>query len=147
MKIFLAWPFEMYITPEDGLVHKDVRSTLSEIKKLLVGLGHEVHNAHEREGWGKSLMAPEECTKIDFDEISASDVLLVNPGNPPSGGAHIEMGWASALGKPVVMMLEEGNSYSSLVRGLHTVADVTYLRYSSAADLMEKLRKQFSEKP
>ncbi|MDX3570891.1 hypothetical protein [Streptomyces sp. ID05-47C] len=57
------------------------------------------------------------------------------PGHPASPGTHIEIGWASALNKPIVLLLEANQDYAFLVRGLHTVADVTYLTFTPDEDL------------
>jgi hypothetical protein len=47
----------------------------------------------------------------------------------------VEIGWASALRKPIILLLEDGREYAFLVRGLHTVARVTYLTFSDETDL------------
>lgn len=44
-------------------------------------------------------MTPQQCTKIDFEEISTCDLFVAFPGSPASPGTHIEIGWASALKK------------------------------------------------
>lgn len=61
------------------------------------------------------------------------------PWPPRFPGTHIEIGWASALGKPIVLLLEDGADYAFLVRGLHTVADVTYLTISDAQSLADEV--------
>jgi len=97
--------------------------------------GCEVHNAHRREGWGSAFMTPEECTKVDFTEISRCDVFVALPGYPASPGTHVEIGWASAMGKPIVLLLNDGCDYAFLVRGLHAVAQVTYLIFGENTDI------------
>jgi len=69
-------------------------------------------------------MEPSECTRIDYKEIAACDVFVAFPGAPASPGTHIEIGWASAWNKPIVLLLDEGAEYAFLVRGLSAVADV-----------------------
>lgn len=86
-----------------------------------------MHNAHRREGWGARFMEPEECTRIDYDEIASSDLIVAMPGSPASPGTHIELGWASALGKPLILLLEPDAEYAFLVRGLHTITRVAYV--------------------
>lgn len=40
-------------------------------------------------------MSPEQCTKVDFNEIKSCDLFIAFPGKPPSPGIHIEIGWAA----------------------------------------------------
>lgn len=54
-------------------------------------------------------------------QIAASDVIVAVPGPPPSPGTHIELGWASALGKPVVLLLERGEEHALMLYGLRHV--------------------------
>ena len=60
----------------------------------------------------------------DFKEMKESDVVLAFPGNPISGGVHIELGWASALNKKIYLFLEKNASYSPLIEGMKTITDV-----------------------
>lgn len=84
----------------------------------------DIFLAHFREKWGKELMTADECTFDDFKEMKESDVVLAFPGNPISGGVHIELGWASALNKKIYLFLEKNASYSPLIEGMKTITDV-----------------------
>ena len=86
-------------------------------------------------------MPPEVCTPLDYEQIKESDVFVALPGNPPSGGVHIELGWASALDTRVVMLLEEGKNYSNLVLGLGKVGKVDYVQYKTLDECIERLDK------
>lgn len=74
-------------------------------------------------------MSPADCTRVDYEEISRCDCFIAFPGAPASPGTHIELGWASALGKPVIMLLETGAAYAYLVQGLHQVTHVETIYY------------------
>lgn len=106
---------------------------------LLRSKGYEVHNAHEREHWGRDWYDPDVCTPLDFQQIRESDILVAMPGNPPSGGVHIEIGWATALDKRVVLLLECNNIYSNLVVGLGNIGKVDYVRYETLEECLRKL--------
>lgn len=134
MYIFMAFPFSNYIDKETGRVREDYVCFLSDVREKLIESGHEVFLSHFREEWGKQLMTPEECTKADLIEMYKSDLVVAFPGYPLSGGVHIEMGWASALEKKVNMFIKNGESYSPLIVGLHSVTDVQYYTYD---DYME----------
>ena len=81
--------------------------------------GHSVFLAIQLERWGKHPIGPVETVERDYRELAASDVVVSLPGNPPSGGCHVELGWASALQKPIVLLLKPQGTYSPLVLGIH----------------------------
>lgn len=107
------------------------RSEIEALQRTVSRQGWDVENAHAREGWGLEWMSPDVCTPLDFEAVTTADLLLAVPGCPPSGGVHIEIGWATASGVPVLLLLDERAEYSHLVRGLHTVARVHTIWYQS----------------
>lgn len=124
---FLAGPFKGIVDPRTAQMRDFERARYQEIIAYLEECGYVVHNAHRREDWGASFLTPDECTRLDWEQIRGSDLFIAFPGSPPSPGTHIEIGWAAAFGKPMILLLEEGCDYAFLIRGLHTVADVTYV--------------------
>ena len=74
-------------------------------------------------------MSPDECTKMDFREIEQCDVFVAFPGFPASPGTHIEIGWASALQKPTVLLPKKDCEYAFLVKGLSQISCVAFLEY------------------
>ncbi|WP_242705134.1 nucleoside 2-deoxyribosyltransferase [Streptomyces griseocarneus] len=90
---------------------------------------------------GADLMRPEVCTRIDQEEIRKADAFVALPGSPASPGTHIEIGWASAFGKPIVLLLERGRDYTFLVQGLHTVATVEYVLHTDVAGALTAVDK------
>jgi nucleoside 2-deoxyribosyltransferase len=126
MRIFLAAPFTQLIETRTGIVDAAWRTQLCTLFGSLQDQGHSVFLAHERESWGEELMTPEECTPLDFREMVKADVVCAYLGNPPSHGVHIELGWASALGKPIVLLIDEDVRYTPLVWG---IAGVTHTEF------------------
>ena len=61
--------------------------------------------------------------------LFASDLLIAIPGNPPSGGEHIEIGHATAQEKPIIQFRKENGEYTPLLDGLGTKTKVAYLCY------------------
>ena len=138
-KIFLAAPFHNYVGGEGVRMKQEKIELIVRVLDYLRSKGYEVHNAHEREKWGENWYSPEQCTPLDFEKIKDSSILVALPGNPPSGGVHIELGWASALGKRIILLLEENGTYSNLVLGLNTVSPVQTVRYKNADDVLLQL--------
>ncbi|RDU22242.1 nucleoside 2-deoxyribosyltransferase [Anaerosacchariphilus polymeriproducens] len=139
-KIFLAAPFKGLVNHDTSLLESGTKSKITELIHFFEKRGHVVHNAHQREAWGKEFMTPEQCTKIDYEEIKNCDIFVAFPGIPASPGTHIEIGWASAFKKKIVLLLFENEEYYAyLVRGLHSVLDVKYIVYREKKDYLEEL--------
>ncbi|MGI5478656.1 nucleoside 2-deoxyribosyltransferase [Streptomyces lavendofoliae] len=134
--LFLAGPFIQLLDPLTGRMPADAQTPFTVLIDHFEAQGLTVHNAHRREAWGAELMHPEVCTRIDQDEIRKADVFVAMPGHPASPGTHIEIGWASAFNKPIVLLLEKDREYTFLVQGLHTVATVQYVEYTDIAEVL-----------
>ena len=128
-RVFLAGPFKALVDPETGMMSERSIRMFSRIIEYFERRGWEVHCTHKREGWGREMMTPQMCTRIDFDEISRCDYFIAFPGAPASPGTHIELGWASALGKRIVLLQEAGKEYAYLVRGLDQITPVRRIEY------------------
>jgi hypothetical protein len=128
--MFLAGPFKALVNPETGMMSERNIHLFNGIIEHFERRGWDVHCAHKREGWGREFMSPALCTRIDFDEISKCDYFVAFPGSPASPGTHIELGWASALGKRVILLQEVGKEYAFLVRGLGEIATTRRVEYS-----------------
>lgn len=142
--VFLGGPFKALVD-DSGNMLPGARERFETLIERLEGDGYHVYNAHRRESWGAEFLTPQECTKLDFDEISECTVFVAFPGYPASPGTHVEIGWASAMGKPIVLLLDEDAEYAFLVRGLHTVADVTYLTVRDGESLADQVSATVKE--
>ena len=139
MKIFVAAPFESNL--KNGLLDKEKREFIQKIIGLLEEQGHKIYNAHRREAYGAKWMSANECTPLDFEQISKSKVLIAIPGK--SGGVHIELGWASAMSKRIILLLEAGIQYSNLVIGLNKVTSVEVIKYNTTEGAIQDLKQKF----
>ena len=137
--VFVAGPFKALVDTASGELDPLHKARMLRLIDFFEQRGVAVHNAHRREAWGKEFLAPEECTRIDFDEIRDADLFVALPGFPASPGTHVEIGWASAMGKPAVLLLEQGREYAFLVRGLPAVAPAILVRFAHDDDLLDGL--------
>ena len=96
MYIFYAFPFAQLCDPKDGQVRKEYRQFFNDLKEIANKNRHTYFLAHEREDWGAEFKGPEECVPNDYEGVVKSDLMIVVPGDPISGGVQVEMGWASA---------------------------------------------------
>ena len=136
MEIFLAFPFTLKLQ-NDGLLSDTYILELTSLKAELMKRGHEVIFAHEREKWGKELLPPEVCTNLDFNDILRSDIIVAYPGNTPSGGVHIELGWASALGKKIVILKYRKEKDTPLIEGLRTITESVIIELENGSNLSQ----------
>ncbi len=129
-RVFLATPItSLMIKPDffDPIEQSSIESILS---MLRTDLNLEVFCAIEREKYGQELMVGTECTKLDKIGMEQSDVIIALPDS--SFGVHLELGWASAMRKPIILLINDRvGEKTPLVEGLSTVTRVHTIRYSS----------------
>lgn len=126
--VFVAGPFFKLIDPATGQMPHRQRERFEKLIDHFESSGCRVFNAHKREKWGEVFLEPGEFTRLDYDEIAASDVVVAVPGPPASLGTHIELGWASALGKPVVLLLERDEDYAMMLYGLQRIVSTVIVQ-------------------
>ena len=142
MRIFFGAPFSKYLDDTGKTMRPEKEQLIKKMLDFLENKGHDVRNAHSREQFGKELMTPDICTKLDLEEIQKCDMFVAMPGNPPSGGVHIELGWASALNKKIVLLLRQEGKYSPLITGLNQVGQVNTVTFKNEKELFEKLERE-----
>lgn len=106
--VFLAAPLTQMLDSETGLLPSEYRSWLETMIRTLEQAGHRVISAHEREGWGEHLDSPTTALKADLEDLRRSSAVVAHVGDPASPGVQFELGVATSLGLPVVLLLEKG---------------------------------------
>ncbi|MGW1729051.1 nucleoside 2-deoxyribosyltransferase [Streptomyces sp. NPDC002306] len=128
--VFIGGPFKGAVNSKTGVLAHGLRNRYRRLIRFYEESGWEVLNAHREEGWGLSMVPAAACTERDFRWMSSCDLFVAFPGDPASPGTHIEIGWASAMGRPTILLLEEQGKHAALVTGLGGVAPATtYLTY------------------
>lgn len=124
--VFLGGPIQ-YALNGNGF-DSTLKDTILSIRACLTDSGYKVFSAHLAEEFGKKTadFVSNEIVERDYAWMVTSEVFiavlpLMNSQEPyRSDGTHVELGWASSLKKPIVIV---GNSplaepYTHLVRGL-----------------------------
>ena len=137
MRVFLGGPIQFMIG--DPVLMQRMRMAVLNLVETLRREGFEVFSAHLTEEFGKttSEWAPSSIAQRDFDWMQRCDVFVALLPRDQSGllartdGTHVELGWASALGKPIVIVYDPrvAEAYSQLVQGLPAIAEVKSLEY------------------
>jgi hypothetical protein len=112
---------------DTGTVEPLWRSRLDTLRQAMMELGAEVFSAHHNEAWGAHWLAAEVCTPVDFAAMRRADAVCAVVGAPLSGGVAVELGWASALAKPTLVVLPPELPVSPLISGLGRVTRTRYL--------------------
>ena len=133
-------PFSAWMDWEKNEMFPEKRQLLENVIGTLENHGYEVLSAHRREKWGKEWWPADECTKLDYKWVEKSDLVVALPGDPASGGTHIELGWRTAHGRNLAVLLENDGKYSPLVHGLGAAFEnVDYIPYGNQVECLKSL--------
>ncbi|MEU7182063.1 hypothetical protein ACWIG3_15180 [Streptomyces celluloflavus] len=138
--LFVGGPIQHALVP--GGMAAPIRDCLSLAIDQARRAGATVLSAHvaERFGADTALFTPEEVSVRDYTWMRECDVFV--PVLPVldgtllrTDGTHIELGWASALGRPIVGITDQpfAESASHLLKGLAQVAVATFLSATELA--------------
>ena len=144
-RVFVAGPFIHLVDPKTGLMPPHEKALIESLLTHFEDVGAQVFNAHRREKWGADFMKPEAFTKMDYEQIASSDLFVVMPGSPPSIGTHIEIGWATALKLPIVMLLDPAGSYSGMIEGMGAIANLVKVKLENKVVDFEALDRAVHE--
>lgn len=126
--VFVGGPIQ-HAFDLDGVFHVQTRSAIELSIASLRDQGYRVLSAHEYESFGEMDVSGkfhEVCSR-DFQWIRRCDVFVAvlpldeNGKVIYSAGTSVELGWASAMGKPIVLVCDPAPIYSHLVIGLDVV--------------------------
>ena len=149
-KIYISAPFKTFTNDIENRFYgvfsdKEYQEFLEAVDDLLTEKGFETCLPHRDEGlWGEAYILPEDIAEICFRRIRDCDIFLCFPGT--SRGVHIEVGYAAALHKEIIVLLPEGERESTLLRGLDKVTTFDVERYSTKDEAMQILDRIFADK-
>jgi nucleoside 2-deoxyribosyltransferase len=124
LTVFVCGPFTEAMNGK-GL-DQGLRRFLELVHETLQGGGFEVTSAHRYERWGQDDPPPALIAKRDLEwmrECATSVMVLGTPSQPTwrTDGTFVELGWATALKRPIVVVGNLDAYRSPLVRGLPSV--------------------------
>lgn len=123
-RIFLAAPLMRLTGPADSVVTLASRTRLTTLRTTLLRSGAAVYSAHHSDAWTVAGRAPEPRVPSDFRAVQTADLVFAYVGAPLSAGVSLELGWGSALRKPVVLLMDEAITYNPLIATIEQVAPV-----------------------
>ncbi|MFB7662628.1 hypothetical protein ACFC1R_01595 [Kitasatospora sp. NPDC056138] len=123
-RVFLAAPLMRLTGPADSVVTLASRTRLTTLRSTLLRSGAAVYSAHHSDAWTVAGRAPEPRVPSDFRALQTADLVFAYVGAPLSAGVSLELGWASALRKPVVLLVDEAITHNPLIATIEQVAPV-----------------------
>lgn len=113
-KIFISCPFNKFLK-NNTFVDKPFREFTEELYEVCLQYTPNVFFALKREDYGAKPMPNYSCLR-DFEEMKNADIVLAIPDD--SMGSAVEIGWASAMRKNIVLILNMGQDYSPLITNI-----------------------------
>lgn len=128
MKIFLSTTYSDFCD-QDYHVKNEYKTFFENLLSKIREKGHKCYLAMEREKWGYEFLNCEESVVADFNAIKEADLTIMLLHYPISGGAHIELGWLSALKRPVQIFLQKDGKFSPVVKGISVLTNANFIEY------------------
>ncbi|MBJ9975370.1 nucleoside 2-deoxyribosyltransferase [Pseudomonas sp. S75] len=135
LKVFIGGPIQFAIR-QDGF-HELLKETIEQATEAVSAMNGRVLSAHAAERFGLDTPAftPEQVSRRDFAWMQECDVFMpilpVLSGQDllRTDGTHIELGWACALRRPIVLVtqLPIVANASHLLKGLEQICRVEKL--------------------
>ena len=140
MNVFISCPISKYFS-KDNQIDNDYVNFLEKVYQICSEKSNSVYLALKNEDYNiKDMASDEVCTLKDYNALLKSDLIVAVPED--SQGVAVELGWASALNKRIVIAYEDKYFYSSLIKALSVVTDVTFL-YMKKMIIIRQLMKVF----
>ncbi|MFF3994205.1 nucleoside 2-deoxyribosyltransferase [Streptomyces cyaneofuscatus] len=142
LDVFVGGPIQHAILP-NGFV-PELQDAIQTAISVAEENGANTFSAHRVEEFGEQTAAftPEQVSVRDFRWMRKCDVFV--PVLPVledltlrrTDGTHVELGWATALGRPVVLITKQPfvDSASHLLKGLHRVGTVRTIDFDQFLD-------------
>ncbi|GAA0447196.1 nucleoside 2-deoxyribosyltransferase [Streptomyces stramineus] len=142
LDVFVGGPIQHAILP-NGFVHH-LQDAIQTAIAVAEENGANTFSAHRVEEFGAQTAAftPEQVSVRDFRWMRKCDVfvpvlpLLEDQTLRRTDGTHVELGWATALGRPIVLITKQPfvESASHLLKGLHKVGAVRTIDFDEFVD-------------
>ena len=138
MKIFFSAPFTPLHNPITGFsgTHRDL---FESIVRTLEDAKHDVYSAHFIEEWGEALREPNILALEDFNAVRDCDLVIAFLGELMSQGVLIELGWASAFRRPIILITQTSVEYSPMIQGLSSLTNIRNVPFSSGHGIQKLL--------
>lgn len=134
MRLFLSAPLTQYVA-QGAPGSTPFRSEWDATLDALEASGHEVFSAHRREAWGAKLDPPAAALAADLGGLQWSEMVIAYVGSPPSPGVQLELGYALALRRRLLVFIDNRQREPYLVRGLPAVGESELVEIAGPSEI------------
>lgn len=145
-KVMILSPIGKYLLLDQDGIDKNFEKAMREIYSKVLEKTNNVAFSLEREQYGKNRMWGDVCTQLDFKDVKESDFIVAFPEN--SGGVAVELGWASAMGKEILVFVDEHYRTSELIKFIHLVTPAKIVKINTNngyEPVMEKIKFEIDD--
>ncbi|MBI1978563.1 MAG: hypothetical protein HYS62_00705 [Candidatus Aenigmarchaeota archaeon] len=146
MKAYIAAPYTSKSSTQSSAHHGEITDIsyinfLDSIESVAREQGFQTFLPHrDLHKWGTANIDEHEVGKKSMIELQSSDLLIAYPEQ--SVGVNIELGWASAFKKKILILINEKERISVMHSGLSGVANSKIIKFKDIMDLRTKLREE-----
>lgn len=127
---------------ESSTFDSDLKEKIESVHEIIRGLGLFLYSSHKTERYGEALEDSDKCVKRDISQISSCDIFIALLEEKFSTGVCIELGWASFLGKKIIIIIPSNFEIRKvpMIKGLCTITYCEVIRYENINTLRNNLR-------
>ena len=148
MRAYIAAPYTKKTSNENSPHYGEVTDMsyinfLNSVESVVRSIGFDTFLPHrDLHEWGKAHLPEDAVVKNSFQELKNSDLLIAYPEQ--SVGVNIELGWACAFKKKILILLNENDRVSIMHSGLKGITDSEIVKFRDITDLRTKLKERLS---
>lgn len=126
---FLAFPFSIFRENGSDLLIPKAKEFFEELTDYFNDNNIFYYLSQEQKVCRENYYTEEELTKFDYETMKKCEYVFFTPENPYSDDSYIELGWASALKKKIILLLEKNTYYPPLVTEITCMTNVKVYYY------------------
>ncbi len=136
--LFLSVSYSAQVDAQ-GRILPEYRTGLERTLSIFEDRQHKVFCAPREDGWKLNDMSPAEAFLLDVAEIEKSDVFIAFVGNRISDGIQLELGFALAKGKRIILLNQVDETLSYINKGMVESGRAELITFANQDDLAQKL--------
>jgi len=129
LRVFLAAPSLRLTGPADGVFTLALRAKVTALREALLDAGVTVFSQHHDDCWTTRGLGTGFRVPSAFRGMQSADLCFAYVESPLSAGVGMELGWASALRKPLVLLVDQAATHNPMISTLEEVSPVLPLKF------------------
>jgi len=146
--VFVSARFTTALQP-DGKFDEELKKRIEAVHEAVTEMGMTVVSSHIREEFGRKKIEAVDFVERDIKDISECNLFILLLDEVISGGAFTELGWASLLDKPIIILVPETCDIKGtfpMIEGMHRIAQCEIVKYENICKLKDNLKKALQRK-